>query len=519
MTSPDDSENCYYIRSSLDRDRNKVSTAYQREALLKLCAEKGWADPVEYCDRNVSATKGRRERYEDMCADIASGKRKRMAVWDMDRLHRQPRELEDFIDLAEVHHIDLANVGGDVDLSTPGGRFFARMKGTVAKYEIEQKVIRQKAANEQRAKGGKPWVSRPFGYTFKIDRDAAAQRAEDRARGLALEAEKPLEEAVAEGEAAYAARAAAWNPVTDSTDNEIVEHEADAIRKGCTALLDGGTLYGIAKEWNSKGLKTSTGCTWTGGQVRQVLTRARNAGLQTYNAEVLYDVEVKWPAIVDVETYEAVTALLADPKRHTGKTPGRKHLLTGIAICGVCNKTLGTTMRRLKSGGNRPVYACKRIGCLGIVRGLAQVDERVIDTIAATLADPAWAVTLNGPSVDLGPLKARKADLRKLIARTREEYEEGEIDAKDRNARIARCEEKIAKLDDELIPAHVPTDVRALAGKPDARERFEALPLDRRRGVISWMAVVTIQPQRTGGRFDPTAITVVGRKAAASDEV
>ena len=52
-------------------------------------------------------------------------------------------------------------------------------------------------------------------------------------------------------------------------------------------------------------------------------------------------------------------------------------------------------------------------------------------------------------------------------------------------------------------------DVKDLAGKPDAADRFEALPLDRRRGVIDTLAVVTIHRQvKAGGRFDPEAITV-----------
>ena len=51
--------------------------------------------------------------------------------------------------------------------------------------------------------------------------------------------------------------------------------------------------------------------------------------------------------------------------------------------------------------------------------------------------------------------------------------------------------------------------MKDLAGKPDAADRFEALPLDRRRGVIDTLAMVTIHRQaKAGGRFDPEAITV-----------
>ena len=51
--------------------------------------------------------------------------------------------------------------------------------------------------------------------------------------------------------------------------------------------------------------------------------------------------------------------------------------------------------------------------------------------------------------------------------------------------------------------------MKDLAGRPDAADRFEALPLDRRRGVIDTLATVTIHRQaKAGGRFDPKAITV-----------
>ena len=246
--------NAYYLRQSLDRDLTKVSIDYQRKGLHKLCAAKGWDAPVEYVDRNVSATTGRRPAYEDLCRDIADGVVKRVAVWDMDRLHRQPRELEDFIDLAEHHGVELANVGGDVDLSTPSGRMFARMKGTVAKYEVEQKSVRQKAANQERAKNGKPWMSRSFGYD----------------------------------------------------GNTIVPKEAAAIRKACHAVLNGATLWSIAKDWNAKGLKTSKGYLWEGSKVRQMLLRPSIAGLAVHDGEILDGVTPAWKPIIDRDTWESV---------------------------------------------------------------------------------------------------------------------------------------------------------------------------------------------------------------------
>jgi len=52
----------------------------------------------------------------------------------------------------------LVSVGGDIDLATEQGRMMARMKGTVARYEIEQSRRRLKAKNKVR---GARWPRTP----------------------------------------------------------------------------------------------------------------------------------------------------------------------------------------------------------------------------------------------------------------------------------------------------------------------------------------------------------------------
>ncbi len=444
-----------YLRQSLDRDLTKLAVDRQRDDLLKLCAAKGWDDPLEYLDNNVSANTGRRDAYQDLCNDIRNGVISRVAVWDLDRLHRQPIELESFIALADQHHVELASVGGDADLSTPSGRMFARMKGTVARYETEHKSSRQKAANRQRAKAGKAWVQRTFGYD----------------------------------------------------GDEIVEHEADAIRKASHALFNGDSLWSIATQWNSDGLRTAKGNTWTGGTVRQVLSRARNAGVQVYDGEVIEGVQTTWPAIVERDVWESVCNLLADPKRHTGKSPGRKHLLSGLAICGACGKSMGTAIRGT-SRGKRVVYQCKRLGCMKIVRDLAKTDKLVVGIITRRLAEPDAAVTLARPTVDTAALRDKITTLRAQIAEAEADYDEGQITAARMNARIDRVNEKLGPLEEKLLGANTSRILDGLAGQPDAAERFAALPLDRRRAVIDTLARITIHTQPKGGRFDPAAITV-----------
>ncbi len=141
-----------YVRISSDPTGQGLGVARQRTACTSKAQALGW-DVVEvYEDNDVSATSGRsRPAYQRMLSDLEAGRVDAVVVWDLDRLHRQPIELEHFLALADRHGIALASVGGDVDLATDNGRLFARIKGAVARSEIERKSARQRAANDQRA--------------------------------------------------------------------------------------------------------------------------------------------------------------------------------------------------------------------------------------------------------------------------------------------------------------------------------------------------------------------------------
>jgi DNA invertase Pin-like site-specific DNA recombinase len=154
-----------YLRQSLDRTGEGLAVARQRDDCLRLCAERGW-ESVEYVDNDTSASKGVRPQYRKMLADIKNGDIDAVVVWHLDRLHRQPIELEEFITITEDAGIarNLATVTGEVDLSTDDGRFMARIMGAVARKEIERKKVRQQRQSLQQAQSGKGWGPRAFGY-------------------------------------------------------------------------------------------------------------------------------------------------------------------------------------------------------------------------------------------------------------------------------------------------------------------------------------------------------------------
>ena len=94
-------------------------------------------------DQSISASKKDVERpdYDAMVASLKRGELDAIICWDLDRLTRQPAQIE-WIDRAEEHGLKLVTANGDGDLRTDGGRMFARIKAAVARSEVERKGAR-----------------------------------------------------------------------------------------------------------------------------------------------------------------------------------------------------------------------------------------------------------------------------------------------------------------------------------------------------------------------------------------
>src|SRR3954463_2448061 len=89
-----------YARISSDRERDGLGVARQIEDCERLAERKGWRGVEQYVGDDVSAWSGRkRPQYLRSLDDLEAGAIDGLLVYDLDRLHRQPSELEWFIDL------------------------------------------------------------------------------------------------------------------------------------------------------------------------------------------------------------------------------------------------------------------------------------------------------------------------------------------------------------------------------------------------------------------------------------
>ena len=123
-----------YCRISKDDAGDLLGVTRQEKDATALCERKGWPVVRVFTDDDVSAWSGRRRpAYEAMLQALEAGEITAVAVYDLDRLHRQPRDLERFFDVCDRAGVkDLASVAGDVDLGTSDGRLLARIMGAVA---------------------------------------------------------------------------------------------------------------------------------------------------------------------------------------------------------------------------------------------------------------------------------------------------------------------------------------------------------------------------------------------------
>ncbi len=389
-----------------------------------------------------------------------------VVVWDLDRLHRQPRELEEFFDLCKAANVSkLASVSGDIDLSTHDGQFLARILGAVAAKESDDKSRRIRRKKEADAQAGKVsgGGSRPYGY--------------------------------------------------EDDKLTVRESEAIVIRECAARLLAGEALRSICSGLNDRGVSTSTGGEWQAQTLRRMLLSARISGQREHKGEIVTDAE--WPAIISPADSSRIRALLSDPDRRTNKV-ARRYLLVRLLRCGLCGETL---VSRPKQGGVR-AYQCVKgpgfSGCNKIAVIAEPLEQFVVEAVLYRLDSPELAAAMSGEpgDPDAQRWQAEIDQSRQRLDVLAAMHGEGEISLSEWRAARTPIERKVTDAKKELGRL---TRTTALAGQignsSELRERWGSLPLTRQHTIVAAVLDhITVAPARRGyNRFDPSRFTPVWR--------
>lgn len=427
-----------------------------------------------------------REGWEQTMEALLSGAANELWTWEISRATRDRPVWAALVNACIARHILICVNGRLHDPHDPDDGFMLDLQAALAVREsaVTSKRIRRDVA--ARVAAGKPHGKLPYGYVREYDPRS----------GVLL------------------------RQVKDPETAPIIEEMARRV-------LAGESMYAVAADLDSRGIpcpeaariRRMTGAVpegmgWRGDEVRDQLLSPANAGLRSHNGVVVG--EAAWPAIISAADHAALVERLRGDGRPGWFGPA-KHLLTGIAECGVC----GAKLRRTKNRGY-PSYSCPGKDGRGsscVARLQAPLDALVAAHVIGRLEDPSLLEEMvrsrSGhderaaqASRELADLRARLAEMEASAATI------GGISA-DSFVRIqVQLHAKIEEVRGRLVEVQpLPPVVLALAG-PDAAARWVSIDDDpnlQRQAVRSLFRVVVNRSSRPRGvrGFDASAIDLI----------
>lgn len=509
-----------YSRISDDQTDERAGVTRQAEDIIDAIAALGAVAPAEdsehmVVENDTGAFKRRkvtitdhygetrtayrvvRPRWAEALRMLRNGQINALMVYDLDRLARDPYDLEDAIEAVEHYGAVIRSAtASEIDLSTESGRMAARIMVVMANKASADTARRVARSHLDRArKGTAVGGVRPFGY----EKDKCTPRAS----------------------------------------------EAALIREAAEQLVVGVSLRSIAREWTDRGVATITGKPWHPNVVRNILANPRLAGWRVHQGKVALDksgqpVRLRYPAtttvvvgdqvteephpkageptppILDQDTYDRVMEVLRAPSRRGRKAArqgSRKYLLTGLLRCGICNGLMYGNAYDRHQVEKRFRYVCNgKAGTFGAhtisIAGLA----------VESYVEGLFLARLGSEEFDTAPASfdgsERLEQVKSSIAELMEAFRAGRL-----SAGIVFPQVEQLEAERDALEAERKAFIRATAGprlEAITPESWEAMSVERKQAHLAQeLDAILIKPpaagSRGGPRLDPERIVPVWR--------
>lgn len=450
-----------WVRVSTE-DQARGESPLHHETRARLYAEvKGW-HPVRVYD--LSGVSGKtvwdHPEAHAMRADIKAGRIQALIFSKLARLARNTRELLDFAEYFQACGADLVALDESIDTSTPAGRFFYTLLAAMAQWEREEIAARIKASIDVRVQLGKSLGgAAPYGYRWE--------------------------------------------------DGQLVldEHEAPIRRLMFELFIKERRIKTVARLLNEAGYQTRLGTKFSGTTVRRHLSdpiakgerRVNYTDNQGEGGTKRLKPESEWgyvevPAIVSVEEWERVNAILAERTKKKHK-PGRKarHLFSGLVYC-PCGKKMYKATKMQK-------YYCETCHAK---MPMADLERVFVEQLRAFLLEPeeiASALDHNDQVLKdkralLGTLEAERARVERERQKVYRAFVDDDLDAATFGSLYATLEERLELLGEELPRLRAEIDVLSINNESAAElatsarslyERWPELDFEERREIVEML--------------------------------
>lgn len=392
---------------------------------------------------------------------LMSGTHDGLLAIDLDRAARDPRDLEDLIDVVESRspRIPVESVSGSLRLADDSGVTMARVMVAIANKSSRDTSRRLRNNQEDLAENGLPSGGGHRAYGYARD-------------GLT-----------------------------------VIDHEASVIDWMAERVLDeddSWSLSRIARDLTERKIPTAKGLPkWSEKSVVSIITGPRVAGLRRYRGQIAG--KAAWPAILDQETWERVCATLSS-RAHGKRSNQLKRWLTGVLVCGLCGRHL-IGARSNQPGQHRYWCAPPKGGCgkiaISAERAELEIKGQILEFL--TVRSNVNRIAAAQEHVDVAKVRRTlaedEAQMKELAAEwahkrlTLGEYREA------RTIIEARVEQA-----QSLLLTTAPRAVRRILQADDiAAEWEEFTPVDKRDLVLACVKGYRVLPYVASGprRFDP----------------
>ena len=418
-----------------------------------------------------------RPEWEKILTALRRGECNALMVPDIDRAMRDPRTLEDLIDVVEYYGVYVASLTGNIDLTTDNGISAAR--SLVNQRNQESRNTSRRVIDGQRhasMKGGNHGGRhRPFGW--RKDRIHLNKR------------------------------------------------EAAHIRRELPRILGGVGPLTLAREWNARGVPTVTGVEWRAGTIRNMFLAPRICGLVRYRSEILADangnkVRGRWEPILTEDEYDAVVAVWGPSEQAIVSRLGAKgrgyrtiYLLSPFVRCGKCGSRMFGARRPNRRGEREEFYGCPtkgQGGCGGVTRLAAPVNEYITALVIAEQQQIQFRKLEDLPP---WPKTQELAELQARIEESQRHYEKGMVSAQRHFSSLARMEADEAELlrEKRRYEGRQQARKHAVANLAEEWDKPDFTMEQKQAAIAQTLEAVIIKPSGRGTRFHPDKIVPVFR--------
>lgn len=352
-----------YDRASKDRGGERKSVTEQRGGNEAACAANGWAVAERYADNHRSASRfSRTERpeWDRFLADLQGGRFDVVVMWESSRGDRKASQWIAFLDacreLGVLIHVTSHHRTYDMRVARDW-RVLAE-DGVDNAYETEKLSERIRRGLRANAASGRPHGKVLYGYVRRYDSRTGVlvgQDADERKRVALTPACVTGRAVVGVGE---------------------VYTRAGVVREVAERFAGGATQRGLVVDLNRRGIPAPEGGIWRTPQLRSILGNPAYIGYRRHQGEVVPSPD--WfPPVLAPDVHYACVGRLGDPQRRGARDSSVKHLLSGLATCGLCGGWMRVLVDRPRGGAR---YVCQpttptRTSGRHAVRGQERVEE------------------------------------------------------------------------------------------------------------------------------------------------